>query len=163
VGCDTSCSLPPSTCEVDTLVYYSDGVCLQHQCHWQVHRMQCPGLNASCFSGGCSSTDTSGSFGGHGGQVTGIDVDVEAAQSPEPPSDAPIDHAVVAAPDAGSCTEGDDASTCVPQPSVCADERWLAYFTNGACHQNRCLWQVEYRDCGIASCRDGACLPNLTR
>jgi hypothetical protein len=162
LGCskDADCAPPPSTCEgPGTLVYYTDGKCVQHLCQWQTSKIGCPG--SSCFLGGCSGTTTAGSFGGYGGQAGDNNVGVEAGEAQDP-SDAPIDHATVGAPDAGSCTEGNDASTCVVPPSVCADERWLAYFTNGSCRQNRCQWQVLYRDCGALGCGVGGCILNVT-
>jgi hypothetical protein len=152
LGCskDTDCPLPPSTCDgPGTLVYYTDSRCVEHQCHWQSQTQQCP----NCSSGGCLGTTTSAGIG----NFMMPDSQVGAGGA----LDAAADHPVIAFPDAGPCAD-DDASTCAVPSSVCVDNEWMAFFTNGSCHQNRCEWQVQYRDCGALRCLEGGCLLNVT-
>jgi hypothetical protein len=152
------CPLPASRCvSANELHYYSSPQCESGHCAWITEVTHCP-----CYSGGCQGTTTASmSLAGSGGQIGGPYIDVEAGESPGL-SDAAIDHALVAAPDAGSC-DGDDASACAMPHSVCADDRWVAYFTNGVCQQNVCQWEVNYRDCNVRGCNAGGCILNVTK
>lgn len=156
MGCskDNDCPLPPSTCEGNsTLVYYTDARCVQHQCQWQSQRQQ----GAACSGGGFLGTTTSaGSV-----VITMPDGQAGANFNDEASADAASDHAIVASPDAGECA--DDGGGCDVPASVCADARWLAFFTNGSCQDNRCQWQVAYRDCGDLGCNVRGCVMNVTK
>jgi len=149
---DYDCSLPASRCgSPQELDYYTEARCVNGLCSWQRQTMGC-----SCYAGGCQGTTTDSAsiivpIDGVGGQAGQIDLD------------APIDHAMVAAPDAGSCIPGDDASACAVPPSVCTDDGWLAYFTNGSCQDNVCQWEVAYRDCHGLGCQAGGCILNVTK
>jgi len=152
LGCakDTDCPLPPSKCDgPNTLLYYTDAKCVQHQCQWQTQKT----TGAYCSTGGFPGTTTAGG----GGVITMPDGQAGRATI----GDAAEDHPIVASPDAGTCAE-EDASSCAVPSSVCADQRWLAFFTNGSCHQSRCQWEVGYRDCGATGCQAGGCLLNVT-
>jgi len=152
LGCakDTDCPLPPSKCDgPNMLVYYTDARCVQHQCLWQSQKQ--PG--AYCSTGGFLGTTTAGG----GGVITMPDGQAGVATL----VDAAEDHPTIASPDAGACAE-EDASSCAVPSSVCADDRWLAFFTNGSCQQNRCAWEVAYRDCGPGKCQLIGCVLNVT-
>ena len=70
------------------------------------------------------------------------------------------DHAVIDPPDGGSCSP-DDASACELPRSVCADDRWLAFFSNGRCVEGTCRWAVQYMECP-AKCVSHGCTTNFT-
>jgi hypothetical protein len=150
---DIQCPLPPSTCENgNTLVYWTRGICVDQKCQFERARQAC----SNCMAGGCLGTTT----------ASGVPIFMSDGQAGAAGnggvSDATIDHATIAPPeDAGRCID-QDASTCVLPASICADELWLAYFTDGQCQEGHCHWRVAYRECGGRGCQDGACVQNFT-
>jgi hypothetical protein len=162
----TCSSLPASTCNAGgtALLYYTDPKCVLGRCQWQQQTMACP-----CADGGCRFSSTTGSAtisepadGAVDGAIEGAERDASAHHIIDGSDDAALDHVTVGLPDGGSCS-GDDAGTCQLPPSLCADDRWLAYFTNATCVDGRCRWDVGYRDCDALSCVGGGCQLNVTR
>jgi len=152
MGCvkDTDCPLPPSKCDgPNSLVYYTDAKCVQHQCQWKSQRQ----AGGYCSTGGFLGTTTAG------GEAFITMSDGQAGVATL--ADAAEDHPNIASPDAGTCAD-EDASSCAVPSSVCADDRWLAFFTTGTCQQNRCTWEVDYRDCGSGKCQSNGCVLNVT-
>jgi hypothetical protein len=150
LGCsnDGDCQLPASTCGApNELDYSTDPKCVNGECQFTMASREC-----ACYSGGCQFNETVGV----------IDVDAFGGP-PSPEPDASDDHSTVASPDAGECSADTDASACVTPPSVCVDVHWMAYFTNAACSQSRCQWDVAYRDCGGLGCSNGGCVMNVTK
>ena len=50
---------------------------------------------------------------------------------------------------------------CAFPPSVCADDRRLAYYSSGVCVAGRCRWTVEMLECP-GRCSRGSCAPPTT-
>jgi hypothetical protein len=145
----SDCKLPPAKCASSIELQYStDPQCVGGQC-----RFTMASTNCNCVSDGCQFNETIGVINDEGGFPF---------PDPGDPPDAPQDHAMVSSPDAGTCEADGDASACVTPPSVCADQRWLAFFTNGSCIEHQCEWQVAYRDCGLG-CANGGCIMNITK
>ena len=119
------------------------------------------------MGGGCRFSITTGSApmpDPSDGAVDGFADSSDDAPGPlvTGPTDAAPDHATVPLPDGGSCS-GDDANVCELASSVCADDRWLAYFTNATCAEGRCRWDIGYRDCGsVGACVGHGCRLNIT-
>jgi len=146
---DEACPPPVSTCDSPTLASFWSAKCVEGHCQSQEVLVSCP-----CFDGGCQSSTTSDG---------GINVVVPEAAAGSTGDDAAPDHAIVPAPDGGGCS-GEDAGICEVPQSVCADDRWLAYFTNVTCVAGQCRLDVAYRDCGGRStCADHGCVRNFTR
>jgi hypothetical protein len=144
--------MPASTCESPTtLVYYSNARCAADRCQWQKFTLSCP-----CFGGGCQSSTASD------GGINVVVPDVAAGSGGNMLDDAAPDHGMVAVPDGGSCSD-EDASVCEIPASMCADNQWLAYFTNVTCAAGQCRWEVAYRDCGGRGCAGNGCIPNFTK
>lgn len=151
-GQDGDCSLPPSNCNAEgsAIVYFTDPKCAEGRCQWQRQTMACP-----CAGGGCRFSTTTGSA-----MMPGP-ADGAAGGAAEASDDGAPDHAMISIPDGGSCAAS-DAGVCGLPPSVCADNRWLAYFTNATCVEGGCRWDVAYRDCGAIGCVNHGCNLNIT-
>ena len=147
-ACQTekNCVFPAPVCNDagTALLYYSDPKCVAGSCQWTTQTMSCPCVAGSCDTGGSILVDPGG-----GADGSTLDASDEAAR-----------HPVVPAPDAGSCAE-EDASACALPPSVCVDDHWLAYFRDAVCVEGRCLWTVQYLQCGSA-CSGQGCIYNGT-
>jgi hypothetical protein len=177
IGCESAsdCPIPPSTCDVDGLVYYTNPYCASGSCVWVRKTLGC-----GCSDGGC--------YSGAGGSTTGglpnltqdvcvppacsgcanclqdcecrsRDAGACAAQCSEAGmAGSPADGALDAAGDSIECNDV-DLSACRPPPSHCIDAQTLGYFVNVSCVDYRCAWEQKSIAC---PCVGGACQSTTT-
>src|SRR5262245_41069884 len=84
---------------------------------------------------------------------------------PPPPASQISQPYVVCGTDAGvDAGDAGDAAfpsyvlpECPPPRSACVDSKWQAYFDQGRCVENRCVWEMKFYRC-TNDCLNGACL-----
>jgi hypothetical protein len=149
------CPLPMSTCDSNSLVYYSNPTCSSGQCQWDRTSQACYG---PCFNGACSSSTTTTAppppdTGGNGGGGNG--------GSGNAGSGGVTSYATCSGAGGAGGEAGAADATCELPMSLCADSSTLLYFSNPRCVQGTCQADVNALVCDTG-CQNGGCLPNFT-